>query len=162
MEGAEPAKARITVRQHEAKDWGEWLRLRVALWPNHSEEDHLSEMREYQSNEATLAVFVASRSNGRLAGFLEASIRPFADGCDTRPVGYIEGWYVDPDVRLQGVGRDLVREAERWAAAKGCQEMSSDCLIDNDSGHGAHLALGYEETERLIHFRKLLRLRPPS
>ena len=35
-----------------------------------------------------------------------------ADGCTTHPVGYVEGWYVDPDVRRKGVGKALVAAAE--------------------------------------------------
>lgn len=88
--------------------------------------------------------------------FLEASIRPYADGCDTRNVGYIEGWYVDADMRRQGLGAELVSAAEAWAIEQGCREMASDCLLDNEISFRAHLALGYQETERLIHFKKRL------
>jgi len=102
------------------------------------------------------AVFVAVRPEGGLGGFLEASLRTYAEGCDSSPVGYIEGWYVDPDLRRQGVGRALLRAAEAWARAQGCQEMASDCRLDNEASWRAHLALGYEEAERLIHFRKRL------
>src|SRR5262249_39023821 len=76
-------------------------------------------------------VLVAERPTGGLCGFVEASIRPFVDGCTTRPVGYVEGWFVDPDVRRQGVGRKLVTAAEEWAAGQGCVEMASDALLGN-------------------------------
>lgn len=56
-----------------------------------------------------------------------------------------------------GVGGALLAAAEAWARGKGCAEMSSDCLLANDVSLAAHRALGYEETERLIHFRKVLR-----
>lgn len=79
-----------------------------------------------------------------------------AFGCESRPVGYVEGWYVDWDVRLLGIGGELVRAAEAWAVAKGCREMASDCKLDSQLSLLAHLALDYEETERLIHFRKPL------
>jgi aminoglycoside 6'-N-acetyltransferase I len=94
--------------------------------------------------------------NGQLGGFLEASLRRYADGCSTSPVGYIEGWYVDDDVRRQGVGRQLVKTAEHWALVQGCREMASDCEIDNEVSFRAHLAIGYAEVERLIHFQKPL------
>jgi aminoglycoside 6'-N-acetyltransferase I len=71
-------------------------------------------------------------------------------------VGYIEGWYVAPDLRGMGIGRRLVQAAEDWARSNGCREMASDCTLDNDLSLRAHLALGYEETERLVHFRKVL------
>jgi aminoglycoside 6'-N-acetyltransferase I len=42
----------------------------------------------------------------------EASIWHWVDGCATTPVGYLEGWCVDPDVQRQGIGRALVKSAE--------------------------------------------------
>src|SRR5205823_5642774 len=103
-----------------------------------------------------ITAFVVERHAGGLGGFLEASIRPFADGCSTRPVGYIEGWFVDADMRQQGVGKRLVAVAEQWAIEHGCQEMASDAHIANQVSLDAHLALGYEQTNRLAHFRKWL------
>ena len=76
-------------------------------------------------------VFVAERPDGGLCGFLEAAIRSRANGCDSTPVGYIEGWYVDEDVRRQGVGRALVEAAEAWARSKGCRQMASDAELWN-------------------------------
>jgi GNAT superfamily N-acetyltransferase len=87
---------------------------------------------------------------GGLCGFLEAALRSRADGCEARPVGYIEGWYVDPDMRRRGVGRAQVEEAEAWAPARGCRQMASDAELWNEVSHQAHGALGYEETARLV------------
>jgi aminoglycoside 6'-N-acetyltransferase I len=144
------------VRRAESQDSVEWLRMRTALWPDCSPEEHAAEMAEFAIVEAPLAIFVAVHPKGDLGGFLEASLRDYADGCDTRPVGYIEGWYVDPDLRQQGVGRLLILAAEEWARVQGCQEIASDCLLDNVVGLQAHLALGFQETERLIHLKKRL------
>ena len=134
--------------------------MRRALWPTATASQHRGDMREYR-RQRSKAVFVAARSTGKLVGFLEASIRSVADGCATAPVGYIEGWYVDADVRRQGIGERLVRAAEAWAQAKQMREMGSDCLLDNDVSRRAHVAIGYEERERLIHFRKWLSSRRP-
>ncbi len=150
------------IRRVEPRDKDEWLRMRRALWPECPLEKHLFEMAEYSSDEQRLATFVAIRAGGGLCGFLEASIRPFADACESRPVGYIEGWYVDADARLQGIGRELVRAAEAWAVTHGCTEMASDCAIGNEPSLQAHLALGYVEAQRLIHFKKSLVLNGQS
>jgi aminoglycoside 6'-N-acetyltransferase I len=99
---------------------------------------------------------VAVRPEGGLGGFVEASIHPHAIGCETNPVGYVEGWYVDPDLRGTGVGRELLVAAELWARDRGCREMASDTLFDNDLGLAAHRACGYTVTGRLIHFKKPL------
>lgn len=158
-----PGRGLPRIRRLRRTDQDEWLRMRQALWPAASGQQHRADMAEYQRIAST-AVFVAVRPSGKLAAFLEASIRAVADGCETRPVGYIEGWYVDPDVRRRGVGKNLVKAAETWARGRRTQEMGSDCLLDNDTSLRAHLALGYEERERLIHFRKWLSpaKRPPT
>jgi aminoglycoside 6'-N-acetyltransferase I len=146
----------MIVRRAMQNDQTEWLRMRTALWPDGSPHDHLREMRDQLNDPARYAVFVAQRDGGDLGGFLEASLRAYADGCDSSPVGYIEGWYVDADLRQQGVGGELVRAAEQWALAQGCTEMASDCDLGNLTSFRAHLALGYQEAERLIHFRRSL------
>jgi aminoglycoside 6'-N-acetyltransferase I len=142
------------VRQARAGDAAEWIRMRDVLWPGLVIETHETEMADFQSDQTTQIVFVIDRENGRLGGFLETGTRRSADGCDTSPVGYIEGWYVDPDLRLAGWGRALVRAAESWARSRGYAEIASDCLLENEVSLRAHTALGFEETERLIHFRK--------
>jgi aminoglycoside 6'-N-acetyltransferase I len=144
------------VRAVEAGDMEEWLRMRLALWPGNHPASLLKEMQDMLSNPQEFITFVAERPAGGLGAFLEASLRRYADGCDSSPVGYIEGWYVDPDLRRQGVGRRLVQAAEDWAISHNCLEMGSDCELDNSLSWKAHLALGYQEAERLIHFCKRL------
>jgi len=146
----------LQIRQAVPEDISEWLRMRRILWPDTPDVEHLQEMEAYFQTDAVDAVFVAVRPSGKMAGFLEASLRKYADGCSTSPVGYIEGWYVDSDLRRQGVGGLLTQAAEAWALAQGCTEMASDCILDNHTSLAAHLALGYEEAEHLIHFRKLI------
>lgn len=142
------------VRQLLEKDLPEWFRLRQMLWDELSEEEHKTEMLDIYEHSDSQLVLVAEGSNGKLFGFLEASIRPFVEDCHTDQVGYLEGWFVEPDYRRYGIGRDLVRNAERWARKKGCTEMASDSELGNDLSLQAHLKLGYEETSRLVHLRK--------
>ncbi len=145
----------MLIRRAAPQDREHWLRMRMLLWPGDSPQAHLAEMEEMIAD-PLCAVFLAETPQGRLVGFLEAAQRKYADGCDTSPVGYIEGWYVEPDVRRAGVGKLLVRAAEDWARQSGLREMASDCLIDNQISYNAHISLEYEEVERLIHFRKSL------
>ncbi len=143
------------IRRATPADQAEWLRMRLLLWPPGDLPEWLEDMNKMTHNPST-PVFVAVRPNGRLGGFLEAGTRPYAEGCDTSPVGYIEGWYVDADLRGQGVGKALVRAAEDWARSIGCREMASDTWLDNETSIRAHTALGYAEVERLAHFAKQL------
>jgi aminoglycoside 6'-N-acetyltransferase I len=149
----------MLVRHAVHSDQVEWLRRRAALWPACALEDHHGEMQDQLADPARYAVFVVEREAGTLGGFLEASLRAYADGCRTSPVGYIEGWYVDADLRQQGLGGELVAAAEQWAIQRGCREMASDCELDNAVSFRAHLALGYEEVDRTIQFRKPLAVR---
>ncbi|MFN8595460.1 MAG: aminoglycoside 6'-N-acetyltransferase [Anaerolineae bacterium] len=146
----------MLIRRLETRDQSEWLRMRLTLWPDHTADEHRAEMLTLSADDSMIT-FVADRGDGALGGFIEAGQRQYGEGCDTSPVGYIEGWYVDADLREQGIGRSLVEAAEQWALAQGYSEMGSDTWLDNEVSYRAHLALGYEEAERLIHFRKQLR-----
>lgn len=143
------------IRRANPGDIFEWLRMRVELWPHLTTEDLALDVEDMLADPEQ-AVFVAARPDGCLGGFLEASTRKYADGCETSPVGYIEGWFVDEDLRGNGVGAALVRAAEAWARGIGCEEMASDTWLDNEASIEAHKKLGYEEMERLVHFARRL------
>jgi len=90
-------------------------------------------------------------------GFLHVVLRhDYVGGCKTSPVGYIEAWFVVEEARRKRIGAMLVEAAENWARAKGCTEMGSDCLLDNDVSFAAHTAIGYREVQRVIEFAKTL------
>lgn len=144
------------VRPLIEKDIGEWFRLRKLLWEGSSDDEHKAEMRDIYEHTDSQTIIVAETETGQLIGFLEAGIRPFVEDCRTDHVGYLEGWFVEPVFRRYGIGKKLVREAEKWARSKGCEEMASDAEIGNDLSLTAHLKLGYEETSQLVHLRKEL------
>lgn len=145
----------LNIRLATMDDKSEWLRMRLLLWPEVDAADLLQEM-DGILEDPLMPVFLLERPGGRLGGFLEAGTRKHAEGCVTAPVGYIEGWFVDEDLRGQGFGHQLVRAAEDWARSQGLKEMGSDTWLDNEVSIRAHLAMGYAEVERLIHFAKTL------
>ena len=155
----------VRVRPVTVRDKGAWLRLRSELWPNHAIEDLTREVDaflngrdfwQFGSISIPFLVVVAEAMGQGVVGFLEASLRPFADTCRTAPVGYLEGWYVLPEWRRRGIGSALVRAAEAWARSRGCREMASDAPVGNRLSEQSHRALGYDEVERRIHFRREL------
>jgi aminoglycoside 6'-N-acetyltransferase I len=91
-----------------------------------------------------------------LAGFAEVGTRSVAESCETSPVAYLEGWYVDPDMRRQGIGAALVGAAEDWSRARGFRELASDTQLTNITSQRAHEALGFAEVERSVLYRKVL------
>jgi aminoglycoside 6'-N-acetyltransferase I len=145
----------LTVRAASAQDLSEWVRLRTLLWPECPPDEQAAETRA-MLDAKDMTAFVAEREGGGLGGFVEVRLRPYADGCSTSPVGFVEGWYVDAELRRVGVGASLVRAAEQWARSRGCSEMASDAELHNQVSHAAHEGLGYEGFERVVRYRKRL------
>jgi len=146
----------MIVRLAIESDKTEWIRMRTALWPEYPD-DHPVEIEQFfRAPRDDLATFVADSADGRLCGFLEAGTRPYAEGCLSSPVGYIEGWWVDAEHRRRGIGASLVAAAEDWARGIGLTEMASDADLANAISQDAHRALGYSEADRIVCFRKQL------
>src|SRR5206468_4626312 len=87
-----------------------------ALWPDGTEAEHRAEaelvLAGTPPSTMPLVVFVAV-VDGAVVGFAEVGLRSHADGCDpVRPVGFLEGWFVDEPHRRSGIGGALVRAAE--------------------------------------------------
>ncbi|HET9907060.1 MAG TPA: GNAT family N-acetyltransferase, partial [Anaerolineales bacterium] len=129
------------IRRATAADKPEWLRMRQGLWP-----DAPIEYLDYDLDEILgdpdQAVFIAAQADGKPVAFIETGLRSHVEGCETSPVGYIEAWYVDPHVRGQKLGREMMRTAEQWAREKGMSEMASDTWLENEVSIAAHLKLG--------------------
>jgi len=107
-------------------------------------------------NGSDAVTLLATDDAGAYVGFAEAGERPYADGCDSSPVAFLEGWYVEPSYRHRYVGAALVQAVEAWARERGLTELASDTLLDNEAGLQAHLHTGFEEVERSIKLRKPL------
>jgi aminoglycoside 6'-N-acetyltransferase I len=152
----------VEIRELHAHERDAWLGLRSLLWPDLSVEELRREQDEILANPVVNSVLVASPGGGEPVGFVEVSLRDWAEGCSTRPVGYIEAWYVTPEYRRSGVGRRLIDAAEAWALSHGCTEMGSDAELWNRISQEAHGALGYTEMLRLVLFSKKLNSAPGS
>ena len=134
-----------------------WLQMRGQLWPG-SRDTHANEIERFfagQSREP-LAVILAKDDCGRPLGFAELSIRPYAEGCTTDHVAFIEGWFVVPEARGKGVGRALIEASGQWARAQGCLELASNTEAGNDASIAAHLAVGFLDEGIVRCFRKPL------
>lgn len=151
-----------TIRSVKPSDAEQWLAMRRSLWPETPEPQHRQEMAMMLSDPERLAVYVCQDAQGALLGFAEVSLRAWAEGCATSPVGYLEGWFVAPHARRQGIGRRLVWAAEQWARSRACTEMASDTELGNRVSEAAHLRLGYQVAARVTAFRKGLGCPPAS
>jgi aminoglycoside 6'-N-acetyltransferase I len=141
----------MTIRPREGSGREELVRMATALWPDCAEND-LEALFGLSPSEGI--ALVAERDNGGLGGFAEVGLRKYAEGCDTSPVAYLEGIWIDSDLRRTGVASDLVQEAEGWTRASGIEEFASDCQIDNFVSEAFHRAVGFIEARRNICWRR--------
>lgn len=148
----------MIVREADFDDIAAWAELRAALWPSATIDEHQNELLAVLSSPGKkIVTFLAVDQNGRLCGFAEAALRyDCVNGCDTSPVAFLEGIYVRREARGRNVGRTLCSTVEAWGRKQGCSEFASDALLQNDESHLFHKAVGFEETERVVYFRKAL------
>jgi aminoglycoside 6'-N-acetyltransferase I len=134
-----------------------WLDLRLALWSDATADEHRGHMAISLAQPERFLQLMMYDENRRPVGFIEGSIRTdYVNGTETSPVGFVEGVYVMPDWRRQGVARQLFAAIGDWARARGCRELASDALLDNKASQHAHRALGFRETESVVYFSKRL------
>jgi len=137
------------------KDIAELAALAVQLWDGHDEDELCAELAEYIKNGA--AQFFIARENGIAIGFAQCQLRrDYVEGTSTSPVGYLEGIFVSEEYRDRGIARQLLCECEKWAKEAGCSEFASDCELTNSTSLAFHLAVGFEEANRIICFTKKL------
>ena len=137
---------------------GAWAELRFALWPWDDVQDHAQEAEElYLNDNPDRTAFVAIGDTGEVIGFAEATLRrDYVEGCDTSPVVFLEGIFIKLEHRRSGVARALSDAVADWGRSKGCTEYASNALLDNVDSHAFHAAIGFDETERVVFFRKEL------
>lgn len=132
---------------------GDVLRMMRALWPDCDDREVVDD-----------AVFVLDGGSPPLLGFIAIALRPWAEGCTTTPVAYVEGWWVDAAHRGHGWGRALMEAGETWARDVGASELGSDAQLSNAASIAAHHHIGFDEVERVVAFRKPIETRrsPPQ
>jgi aminoglycoside 6'-N-acetyltransferase I len=134
-----------------------WLALRAEFIPEVGTEEQRGFLQAFARDSAAFRAFVAEDPQAGLLGFAEVAVRTdFVNGCEHRPALFLEGIYVRPEHRGRGVARALCDAAGRWGVEQGCREFASDVYIDDHDSLAAHAGLGFEETERVVYFRKPL------
>lgn len=146
----------VTIRRLIPADLEEWLRLRRGLWSHLTLEENRSEGAAWLARKDAAVIVAALSSPESLCGFVEVGERSLADGCESSPLAYLEGWYVEPEKRRRGIGGNLLRAAEVWARERGSREFASDAEIGNALSQRAHLKYGFREVERAVLYLKRL------
>ena len=144
----------MKIQEAKHENLSDWSIMRHRLWPESTVEVH-RQGAEQSLGDKRLKSWIAFDWD-RAIGFAEASVRPFANGCDSQPVVFLEGIWIDPDYREQGFGRSFIEAVESWARSQEIFEVGSDALIENELSHTTHEKWGFEATERVVYFRKKL------
>ncbi|STX81485.1 Predicted acetyltransferase [Legionella busanensis] len=142
---------KIEIRQARERDYFDWIEMRKRLWPEASF-DELKDLLHLKKAKDFVCYF--AEVDGKLAGFIEIALRPYANGCSSSPVAFVEGIWVDEAFQKQGVGRMLAAKAEEWTRSHGIKELGSDTRIESEQSIHAHKKWGFIETERVVYFRK--------
>jgi aminoglycoside 6'-N-acetyltransferase I len=151
-----PYIVQIVIEACVSVDHPGWLGLRDALWPDGQPEEHLDEMHAFLAEPERYVQYVARlATDGTPVGLVEAAQRrDYVNGTQTSPVVFLEGIYVPPAFRRNGIARQLLAQVEAWARAQGCCEFASDASLENRASHVFHARAGFRETERVVYFVK--------
>ncbi len=157
MPGGSPAfyieRKDILITRAEKKDAPILAELAVEMWDGHTLADLANEFEELAEREDA-ACFI-KYEKGEPIGFAQCQLRlDYVEGTETSPVGYLEGIFIREEFRNRGFAGELLKECERWAKEKKCTEFASDCELGNEDSLKFHLAMGFEEANRIICFRK--------
>jgi len=149
--------AAVDIRETQDTNDSDWLSLRGEFIPELEPPQQREFLQAFARDSSAFCAFIASDEQGQPIGFAEVSVRTdYVNGCRHRPALYLEGIFVRPAGRGQGIARALCGAAEEWGREQGCREFASDVYIDDDNSLAAHAGLGFVETERVVYFRKPL------
>ena len=91
-----------------------------------------------------------AQGGSSLIGFLELSLRSYAEGTGDSPVPYVEGWFVRADARGKGAGKALMEKAMDWSSSRGFADFASDTDLSNEGSIRAHRTVGFKEVGRQV------------
>ena len=135
-------------------DLPDWLEMALALWPHESKEDMESLFHTLLVSEND-EMLIARTDEGIAVGFANISIRnDYVEGSNSSPVGYIEGIYVKPEFRKQGIAKRFIVLAEDWSRERGCTELGSDTEVENVESQKFHRHIGFGGESHIVHFIK--------
>jgi aminoglycoside 6'-N-acetyltransferase I len=138
----------------ESKDFEQLVKMSQKLWLDFEEqelESLLKEITKLKKNK----ILMAKNSEGKNVGFSIFSIRTdYVEGADKSPTGYLEGIYVEPEYRKNGIAKEFLQIGEKWCKEKGCTQIGSDTWLANKQSREFHRKIGFWEEDELVHFLK--------
>ena len=141
------------VRKAVESDSRSLAEMAVKMWHSHSADELQAEFAETIGSKS--AAFFIKYADNIPVGFAQCGLRSdYVEGTSSSPVGYLEGIFIEEEYRKNSFAKELLAACEGWAKDMGCTEFASDCELDNTASLKFHLAMGFEEANRIICFKK--------
>lgn len=129
--------------------------LILKLWPDCTYEEEFTNCLEIMDSESQ-NMFVA-KVQDECVGFVQVAQRTdYVEGTTTSPVLYIEGLYIEPPYRNQGIAKRLVERSEEWGIEQNCLEIASDAELNNSDSIEFHKSIGFKEVNRVVCFSRTI------
>jgi len=136
--GGGRSSADLTIRSGGLEDLDDVLSLECAAFVA----DRLSRRALRRFLKASHRPVLVARIGGKLAGYVLVSLSARSRAAR------IYSLAVDADLARRGVGRELLRAAERYALAHGRAAMRLEVRYDNDIALALYRGLGYDDFGR--------------
>lgn len=150
---ADNYKDTFMIREAKKEDSLVLATMARKIWDNDSIEELKKEFEGF-ADDSNIHSFIKYKDD-KAIGFANISIRyDYVEGCESTPVAYLEGIFIDEKYRNRGYGRQLVNTCEDWARSNNIKEFASDCELTNANSLSFHLAIGFIEANRIICFKK--------
>jgi len=130
----------------------QWKAMRKAIYPVLDDRYDEQEMKQIVGHPDWFCYFLTD-ADGTLLGLVELSSRNIVDGCLSSPVAYIEGLYLKPEYRHQGLGKEVIQLLRSWCRERSFSELATDTQLANEAAQRFYRAAGFQETDRVVEFR---------
>ena len=133
-------------------DFTAWEQMRKAIYSSVDDKLNRQEMENIFDSDEWSCQFIEEES-GQKIGLVEVSARNIVDGCLSSPVAYLEGLYLKPKYRNQGIGKQVVQMIMRWCSENGFTELATDTELRNEKAQHFYMSLGFKETDRVVEYK---------
>lgn len=141
------------IRKAKIEDLNKVVKLAQKLYGEPDFEVLKNEFKQFVEDDDCLILL--AQIGGEMVGFAHIKIRhDYVEGCETYNVAYLEGIFVEEGFRKQGLAKEFVKFAISWAKEKGCCEFASDCPLTNAESIEFHKAIGFQEVNRIVCFKR--------
>lgn len=147
------------MREALPRDLAAVVALRLALLREHPDHPIYGRLRDDVDERAralfasqlrsTMEVIFLGELDGEVVGVLRCVESIGSPLLDPARYAYVSSAYVRPDARRRGVLRAMLRSADRWARARGLDQMRLHNVSGSEAAEGAWSALGFHVVEQV-------------